>query len=135
MEEKQKVYIKGNPEKGNEVIRVLEDLGGKNTQNLQGNRSDAYYFINPDGVIYNTSIVGGIICPYIKEFYKEIKLPRLKPEYKSLYFYIDTRGQVMSDLWYNMETDKLRYKFGNCFMVFEEAKATRDKIKEILKKE
>ena len=54
MEDKQKVYIKGNLEKGTEVIRVLEDLGGKNTQNLQGNRSDAYYFISPDGVIYNS---------------------------------------------------------------------------------
>ena len=135
MEEKQKVYIKGDSEKGREVIRTLEDLGGKNTQNLQGNRNDAYYFISPDGVIYNTSIVGGIICPYIKEFYKEIKLPRWKPEYKSLYFYIDNRGQVMSDLWYDMDTDKLRYKFGNCFMAFEEAEAARYKIKEMLTKE
>lgn len=34
MEEKQKVYIKGDPKRGDEVIRTLEDLGGKNTQNL-----------------------------------------------------------------------------------------------------
>ena len=135
MEEKQKVCIKGDPEKGKEVIRTLEDLGGKNTQNLQGNINDAYYFISPDGVIYNTSIVGGIICPYIKEFYKEIKLPRWKPRLVDPYYYITTRGEVMEEVWYNIDTDNSRYEFGNCFKTFEEAEAARYKIKEMLTKE
>ena len=134
MEEKQKVYIKGNPEKGNEVIRVLEDLGGKNTQNLQGNRSDAYYFINPEGVIDFTYTYGSAILPFLKEFYKEIKLPRWKPILADHYYYITTRGEVMEEVWYNMDTDKLRYKFGNCFMAYEEAEEARDKFKEMLTK-
>ena len=135
MENKQKVYIKGNPSRGNEVIKTLEDLGGRSMGNFDGKSTNIYYLINPDEVIGAVSIFDTLILPFIKEFYKEIKLPRWYPEYKSLYFYIDTRGQVMSDLWYNMETDKLRYKFGNCFIEYEKAKVVRDKIQEILNNE
>lgn len=133
MKAEQRVYIKGDFERGKEVIKILEDLGGKNINNLNGEDNSIYYYINPKGaitIVYNGN--ESTTLSFIKEFYKEIKLPRWNPEYKSLYFYIDTRGQVMSDLWYNMETDKLRYKFGNCFIEYEEAKIARDKIQKML---
>lgn len=133
MKDEQKVYIKGNAERGDEVIKLLIDLGGKNINNLNGEDNSVYYYIDPKekiDIVYNYD--KNKILSFIKEFYKEIKLSRWNPEYKSLYFYIDTRGQIMSDLWYNMETDKLRYKFGNCFIEYEEAKIARDKIQEIL---
>lgn len=134
MEEKQKVYIKGNIERGGEVIKYLEDLGGRNSNSINGKNVNAYYFINPNGIIVNNYLSGSDVFSYVKEFYKEIELPKWKPGYKSLYFFIDTRGQVMSDLW-EIDTDNLRYEFGNCFKTFEEAKAARDKIKEMLTKE
>ena len=135
MKDEQRVYIKGDYERGKEVIKILEDLGGKNINNLNGEDNSIYYYINPKGVITIVYNCESTTLSFIKEFYKEIKLPRWYPEYKSLYFYIDTRGQVMSDLWYNMETDKLRYKFGNCFIEYEKAKVVRDKIQEILNNE
>ena len=46
-----------------------------------------------------------------------------------------TRGQVMSDLWHNIDSDNSRYEFGNCFRTQKEAEAARNKIKEILIKE
>ena len=86
-------------------------------------------------MIYNNSIVGGIICPYIKEFYKEIELPRWKPRLVDHYYYITTRGEVMEEVWYNIDTDNSRYEFGNCFKTRQEAEAARDKIRNLLNNE
>ena len=47
MKDEQRVYIKGNAERGNEIIKLLEDLGGNNTFSYKGKNKDAYYFINP----------------------------------------------------------------------------------------
>lgn len=134
MEDKQKVYIKGNSNRGAEVIKTLMDLGARHTQPLLGTKEDAYYFINPEGVIdfaytFNPSF------PFVKEFYKEIKLPRWKPEYREMYYFIDSDGIIVEAVWYSKKNDISRYEFGNCFKGIEEAKVARDKFKEILIKE
>ena len=36
MEDKQKVYIKGDPNRCDEIIKILEDLGGHNCYNCKG---------------------------------------------------------------------------------------------------
>lgn len=78
MEDKQKVYIKGNPSRGTEVIKALTDLGGRNIHSHTGDSKDTYYYINPNGVI-NVAAPDGKVCyPFLKEFYKEIKLPEIK---------------------------------------------------------
>lgn len=51
MKDKQKVFIHGNPERGDEVIKTLEKLGGKNIYYLSGAKNNAYYYINPTGAI------------------------------------------------------------------------------------
>ncbi len=89
MKQNQRVYIKGDPKRSDEIIQILKDLGGDNTYNLKGYRSDAYYFIKPDRVIDNTSIIGGTLCPFVREFYKEIKLSKWKPKYSELYYRIN----------------------------------------------
>lgn len=134
MEDKQKVYIKGNSNRGAKVIKTLMDLGGRHTQPLLGTKENAYYFINPEGVIdfaytFNPSF------PFVKEFYKEIKLPRWKPEYGNDYYFISDKGYVTSGIWENAPIDCWRYAFGNCFRTLEDAKIARKKIKEILTKE
>lgn len=43
--------IRGNYTRGNEVIKILENLGGTNKKNLDGNEFRYFYFINLDGII------------------------------------------------------------------------------------
>ena len=134
MEDRQKVYIKGNSERGNKVIKILEDLGGKNLHSYLGTDTTVYYFIDPKGVIDTTSnTFGNVIFPYIKEFYNEIKLSRWKPKYKEHYYHMNWTGEVVEDICYGLQDDEACYKFGNCFKTQEEAEAARDKIEEILK--
>ena len=133
MEDKQKVYIKGSEERGNEVIKFLEDLGGRNSHSMDGKNVNAYYFINPNGIIVNTYSSGSEIFSYVKEFYKEMDLPKWKPQCGEQYFFISKIGKVMEDTWRDLISDNFCYEFGNCFRTYEEAEAARDKIKEILK--
>lgn len=132
MEEKQKVYIKGNAERGDEVIKTLEDLGGSNTNHYYGNDYTAYYYINPDGVIGYACDKGSITYPFLLEFYKEIKLPRWKPKYKERYYRINWRGAVIDDTWYDTQDEESCYEFGNCFRTPEEAREASCKIEEML---
>ena len=133
MKQNQRVYIKGNCKRGKEVIKFLEKLGGRNAYHFDGHNIDAYYFITPKGVIANSSPLdkSGIFS-YVKEFYKEIKLPRWKPKYNECYYRITWMGEVAEDIWYGSRNDESGYKFGNCFRTKKEAETARDKIKELL---
>ena len=44
---KKVLAIRGNYQKGNEVIKILEMLGGENTNNYEGNEYRYFYFICP----------------------------------------------------------------------------------------
>lgn len=138
MKQNQRVYIKGDTKRYEEVIKVLTDLGAQNTFSYTGENENAYYFINPEGrigMIDNTpGAIKSDILPYIKEFYKEIKLPRWKPEYGDQYFYIDSMGTVQQESWYYTYINKSNYEFGNCFRTYEEADVASNKIKEMLTK-
>lgn len=46
-----KKYIKGNKERGAKVIKALEELGGKNKANFNGEDCNCLYYIREDGVI------------------------------------------------------------------------------------
>ena len=46
-----KIAIQGHPTRGEEVIQILESLGGKNREELTGRRISYYYFINCNGNI------------------------------------------------------------------------------------
>lgn len=133
MEDKQRVYIKGDRNRGNEIIKLLEDLGGKNTYRYNGEDDNIYYYIAPDGVIKVVAYTYEIF-PFIEEFYKEIKLPRWKPKNNEYYYRITWLGEVAEDIWYGSLNDESGYKFGNCFKTIEEAEVARDKIKNVLNK-
>lgn len=135
MKAEQKVYIKGDRNRGDEIIKLLTDLGGTNNLYYTGKDEDAVYFINPQGEIdwthdSNTSI----ILPYIKEFYKEIKLPRWKPKYDENYYCFTDMEGIIVEKWKDNPTDSWRYDFGNCFKSYEEAKEAINKIKNVLNK-
>lgn len=102
MEDRQKVYIKGDLERGNEVIKILTDLGGRNIHCYASDSYDCYYYINPDGVIAYESTKKSVAYPFIRDFYKEISLPKWKPKYKEHYYRIDWVGKVVDDTWYGI---------------------------------
>ena len=131
MKEEQRVYIKGSASRGDEVIKILKDLGGKNTHSYAGDGFDSYYFIDPCGVIL-VSDFNSEVFSFVKEFYKEINLPKWKPKYEETYYRINWRGAVVETTWYDTQDEESCYEFGNCFRTKEEAEATRDKIKELL---
>lgn len=78
MEDKQKVYIKGDTYRGAEVIKALENLGGINAEHYYGNDLSGYYYINPKGEIAYVSTKNCERYFLLQEFYKEIKLPNIK---------------------------------------------------------
>ena len=70
-----KIAIQGHPFRGKEVIKIFENLGGKNTNELRGNAADCehYYYINSCGVIAFSSKYDLHNCKFytIEEFEKE----------------------------------------------------------------
>lgn len=58
---------------------------------------------------------------------------RWKPNFKYVYYFISTYGNICSDIWDDVTVDYNRYKSGNCFQTKEEAEAKLKQIKEILK--
>lgn len=132
MKEEQKIYIQGNQKRGDEIIKILIDLGGRNSHSMDGKNTNAYYFINPNGIIANSYSCGDNVFSFVREFYKEVKLPKWKPKNNETYYRITWIGGVAEDIWYGSRNDESGYKFGNCFRTKEEAEVARDKIKEML---
>lgn len=77
-----RVWIHGNKERGEEVIKALTDLGAKNIINQSGDQEEFIYFITIKGLIDIVS-VGSDEASWISILYKEIKLP-WKPKDKEL---------------------------------------------------
>lgn len=75
--EKMRVYIKGNNQRGKEVIKVLTDLGAKNKYNQKGVSENDIYLIDFDGNDYFVTAAwkGTTSYKLVINFYTEIKLP------------------------------------------------------------
>ena len=133
MEDKQKVYIKGNAERGNEVIKLLIDLGGQNSLNYYGVDTSGYYYISPNGEISHVCAERNPVYHFIKEFYKEVKLPKWKPACNGeKYVYVSDGGIVLQETWKNNSDDGWRYTFGNCFKTYNEAAEVKYKFEKII---
>lgn len=74
MEDKWKVFIKGDNDRGDEVIKLLTDLGANNSNNYYGINSNGYYYINSNGEIAYAVSERHLL----HDFYTEIKLPERK---------------------------------------------------------
>lgn len=104
-----KKYIKGNKERGAEVIKALEELGGKNKANFNGEDCNCLYYIREDSVIdvLQESFFAGAI---MQECFEEIKLPEqfniVIKEPKQIYWFRatkdDTKNQALFDKLYSL---------------------------------
>ena len=137
MKDSQKVYIKGVKNRGAEVIKLLEDLGGINSYHCSGNYNTFYYYIGPDGNINCEDIGGNEVYLFLQEFYTEISLERekWKPENNEDYWYINDVGEICHTSYNQfMIRDSEHIAVGNCFKTELDAFAARLRIKEILLK-
>lgn len=74
MEDRQRVYIKGVPGRGDEVIKMFEDRGVKKNCFLACTDPDLIYYISHDGIIQSVSY-NNELGKVIMDNYREIKLP------------------------------------------------------------
>ena len=80
--ENMRVWIRGNKERGEEVIKALTDLGAKNNFKHHVWNEDAIFFIDKNNEVDST-VKESTLAAFIANFYKEIKLP-YKPKDKEL---------------------------------------------------
>lgn len=73
MKDEQRVFIRGVEGRGGEVLKMLENRGGRNP-GKGGNRPTCIYYIWHNGMISSASI-GSETALIIMDFYREIKLP------------------------------------------------------------
>lgn len=74
MKDNQKVWIKGDKNRGKEVIETLENLGGINKCFLEGYLPNQIYFISHDSHIFCTE-EDSEFAKFVKELYQKITLP------------------------------------------------------------
>ena len=139
MEQKQKVWIRGVKGRGDEVIKMLMDLGAKNCDDLAGNDPNRVYSITTDGAIACTR--DGVTIEMLKTYCREIKLPEKwvtgyvldtrQPDYDTLYFYITSGGDVQAAVVKGI-LDHQRFRIGNFFHTRVEANGIAEKYKQLL---
>lgn len=125
-----KKYIKGNERRGAEVIKALEELGGKNSTNLSGEFSNCFYYIkeyNEIDVANESSTFGKLI----QECFEEIKLPEQHnvaiKEPKQIYWFRatedDAKNQALLDKLTDITgIDRLHTKLGDGTMYYNPLK-------------
>lgn len=73
MENKQRVFIRGVEGRGDEVIKMLEEHGGKNCH-VDGADSECLYFIDHEGLV-SLAIIDSEFGKIIMDNYTELHLP------------------------------------------------------------
>lgn len=125
-----KKYIKGNSQRGAEVIKALEELGGVNCDRRKGIRTDCFYYIKENGIIdlvqYFTAL-GKVM----QECFEEIKLPEQHnvaiKEPKQIYWFRATEDNAKNQALLDKLTDitgidRLHTKLSNGTMYYNPLK-------------
>ena len=91
-----KVFIRGNKERGSEVIKMLEDLGGVNSLCLKGKGELRLYYVNKDNQIKYVlpESESGIL---IQECFEELHLPEKKELPNSWKEWIEQNSKVADE--------------------------------------
>lgn len=113
MREDLKVYIKGMPGRGKEVIKILTDLGGKESNSyLTGANKRGIYYIQHNLMI-SFAAMNTEMSKIIMDNYKEIKLPEQWKNGDILYSDTDKEFAVFKDKW-KLDSDKFLAYFATC---------------------
>lgn len=113
MREDLKVYIKGIPGRGKEVIKILTDLGGKESNSyLTGANKRGIYYIQHNLMI-SFAAMNTEMSKIIMDNYKEIKLPEQWKNGDILYSDTDKEFAVFKDKR-KLDSDKFLAYFATC---------------------
>lgn len=113
MREDLKVYIKGVRGRGEEVIKILTDLGGKESNSyLTGANKRGIYYIQHNLMI-SFAAMNTEMSKIIMDNYKEIKLPEQWKNGDILYSDTDKEFAVFKDKW-KLDSDKFLAYFATC---------------------
>lgn len=128
--------IRGDEERGDEVIAMLKNLGGSIFTNLKGVYGEWYYYVNEEGLIDSRNISSKFFDDYELEIIELLpKKKRWRAENEFIYYYVDSDFHVVNDRDCRDVLDNGRYSCGNYFKTKEEAKIMAEKIKELFKNE
>lgn len=144
MKDNQKVWIKGDKNRGKEVIETLENLGGVNKRFLEGYLPNQIYFISHDSYIFCTE-EDSEFAKFVKELYQKITLPEQWEKgdiliNKNIYLFCVFDGFDNDDKYDNyfatpLSVDKGDYNYYGgtevgvyCFDSKDYRKATEDEI-------
>jgi hypothetical protein len=70
-----RVYYRGDEKRGDEIIKALKELGGKNSKCFNGKSNTLYYFIGDDNIISVINEEDKDAAFLLKQFYTEAFLP------------------------------------------------------------
>ena len=88
--------IRGDYVRGNEVIKILENLGGTNKNNLDGSVYRHFYFINLDGIIDSVFEERMLITQWETHTIDSYKMKYSKPNPNFIYKKKDI-GKVLNE--------------------------------------
>lgn len=121
-----KIAIQGHPTRGKEVIKILESLGGKNTEKLEGTYKTFYY-------IDNKGEIGDDHRDNFPPIYKLYTLDEFESEFPfKVEDIVSIKGvdrphEIIALEWY---MNKLCYKLNNGFYYDPKRLTTYEKMKE-----
>ena len=78
MKKEQKIWIKGNPGRYDEIVAKLESLGGKGIYSEISNTNNVIWYIYPKTMIIEWAFKNSFESVFVTDNYKEYKLPKIK---------------------------------------------------------
>lgn len=107
--------IQGEKIRGNEIIKILESLGGKNTHNYKGDCKEAYYYLNNKNII-----CFGFINPLNEKEYIEYNLDTFNKKFPfkegdAVVFKVfhETHTDTIEKMYWDDIDDEIIYSFKN----------------------
>lgn len=126
--------VRGNAKRGNDVIKLLEGIGGINKSNCKGKNDAAFYYISKRGVICCTDDNSMFFNGFELEILELPEPKRWRAEtYGNYWFIAEEDFDVLECRDTNTIIDISRYECGNYFKTKEEAEEMADKIKELFR--
>lgn len=133
---KQKLtVIRGVEDKGECVIKMLEDFGGVDRGDFDGTYKEWFYYINNKGFIDAKNSSDEFFNDYELELIKFSEEPkRWRGEKDDTFYYITIYGEVFRSIEMKSSAHNDLYKAGNYFRTREEAEVMLNKIKALFKR-